>query len=360
MSDILFTKSLFQIKYVLPPYLVIKGADSHLYKNGLSLFESSNKIKRKWYYSPQLISLCMMVSLIKHLTLLFIDLRGNAHLILGDVDYFCQMMGVSNSASCICNAIILCSQLINVYNKRNDIKPDLRVFEMMAGFTSPESISLKDKQLIIKLIRFSKRSLLFVKISKISLTMNVFVLVILVSYLMPTSMHLLTANLIRISWALFYAIWMLYFVSVLYYQFAYFTILCYYLHLKLTQINRKLVNKEKNIYRVITEFTDVYQEISEYNSNYWSKFLLVIYTAMSSLIATNFFASFVAQIPNPLIKAMLFNYAMFNSFLLLFIIGFSSLIYNDCVLTYRLLNSYVHSVKRITRRNRIKVSHIYK
>ena len=277
--------------------------------------------------------------------------------ILGDIDYFCQMMGVANNAFCICDAIILCSQLINVFNKRNDIKPNLRVFEMMAGFTSPESIGLKDKQLILKLIRFSKRSFLFVRMSKIIFAINIFVLVILESYLMPNSFALVPATLIRVSWALFYTIWMLYFVSILYYQFSYFTILCYYLHLKLNQFNRRLVNKEKNIYRIITEFTDVYREINHYNSIYWAKFLLVIYLAFSSLIATNFFASLVVGISNPLIKALIFNYAVFHSFLILLIMGFSSLIYNDCVLTYRLLNSYVHSVMRITRHNRIKVSH---
>ena len=347
---------LFHIKHVLPSNLVIKGADSHLYKVGLSLFESSTKIKRKWYYSPQLISLYMMVSLIKHLTLLFIDVRGNSHLILGDMDYFIQMMGVANKANCICDAIILFSQLINVYNKRNDIKPDLRVFEMMAGFTSPESIGLKDKQLILKLIRFSKRSFLFVRISEITLRINVFVLIILITYLMPTSISLVPASLLRVSWALFYTIWMQYFVSVLYYQFAYFTILCYYLHLKLSQINRRLVNKEKNIYRIITEFTDVYREINRYNDDYWSKFLLVIYSGMSSVIATNLFASLVVGISDPLIKAMIFMYAVFHSFLILLIVGFSSLIYNDCVLTYSLLNSYVHSFRRINVRIKIKVS----
>ena len=137
-----------------------------------------------------------------------------------------------------------------------------------------------------------------------------------------------------------------------------FTILCYYLHLKLSQINRRLVNKEKNIYRIITELTSIYHEISQYNRDYWSKFLLVIYIAMSSLISMITFISFVVGIESKLINGMYFSFAVFNSLFLLLTIGFSSLIYNDCIHTYLLLNSYVLSVKRITMLSKLKVTNI--
>ena len=182
-----------------------------------------------------------------------------------------------------------------------------------------------------------------------------FVFVILVLPATSTSFTFYTMIVVRVSCATFYAIWIHYITAIRYYQFAYFTILCYYLHLKLSQINRRLVNKEKNIYRIKTELTTVYEEISHYNSNYWAKFLLVIYSTLSSLIAMITFISIVAGIENPYMKAMFLSYAVGNTVFLLKTLKFSSLIYNDCKYSYHHLNSYVHSVKGINLRNKIKV-----
>ena len=352
-------KSKFQINQVLPLEMIIEGADSHLYKQGLSLFESMTKIKRKWYSSPILVTLFMIINLVSNMTPFIIDLGVGAdnHLIFADSDYFIQSMGVSNYLLSICALIILCSQLINVYNKWNGIKPDLRLFEMMAGFTSPQSIGLKDKESTLKLIKYTNVSLKTVRVYRITQTINTFFLCFLLLCLRPVSMNLLMSTLIRLSWSLFWAIWIYHFISILFYQFTYFLILCYYLHLKLSQINRRIANKEKNIYQIIGELTNVYQEISRYNSNYWSKFLLLIYSAMSSLIAMVTFVSIVIGIPNRFIEAIFFSYALFNTLFLLLTIRFSSLIYNDCKHTYCLLNSYANSVKILHWRNKIKVNH---
>ena len=160
MANKVSIESKFNMNSVLPTNLVIKGADSHLFRIGLSLYESRTKIKRKWYSSPILIWSYITVSLIKHLYLLLVD-SGDAdyRFIIGDCDYFMKSIRFLNYVVIICDVINLCSQLINVYNKRNDIKPDLRVFEMMAGFISPESIGLKDKESVVKLIKFAKKGL---------------------------------------------------------------------------------------------------------------------------------------------------------------------------------------------------------
>ena len=65
--------------------------------------------------------------------------------------------------------------------------------------------------------------------------------------------------------------------------------------LKGKQINKNIVNKQKNIQRIIREFTRLYREISHYDSNYWSKFLFVMYSTVSSLIATEVFFSLVIK-----------------------------------------------------------------
>ena len=358
MANKVFSKSKFNINKVLPNEMVIRGADSHLYRIGVSLSEIRTKIKRKWYFSPYLISFFVYFNSIKHLTLQFMDLRGaDIHWIIGDVDYFFQSMNAFNISFPICGVLILGLQLINVYNKWKGIKLDLSVFEMMAGFTSPKSIGLEDEGSVVKLIKFTRMELMVVRITKTITTFNTFVILLILPSLRTSPFGPIPTIVLVISWAFFNATWAEYFFPILYYHFAYFTILCYYLHLKLSQINRRLVNKEKNIYKIITEFTDIYREINHYNRNYWSKYLLVIYSTLSSLIAMQICFSLFVETDNPIIRVMMFIYALFNIISLILMIRFSSLIYNDCVLTYRLLNSYVHSVKRITLRNRIKVSY---
>ena len=348
MANKLFKKSL-NVNQVLPPQLIIKGADSHLYRLGLSLFECRTKIKRKLFYHPLFITIINTIGLIKHILTLLIDVGStDNHLIIGDNDYFCQAIGVMAFGSVICCGIILGSQLINVYNKWKDIKPDLRVFEMMAGFRSPNSIGLKDKQIIAKLIRFAKKVFKIVDLSTTSINFNTYRIFFAIFCTRQNSFGFIVSNLLRLTWAIFYGIWMAHLIKIWYYQILYFVILCYYLHLKMSQTDRRLINKEKNPRKIVKEFTDVYQEISENNSNYWSKFLLVIYSTVSLLIATDYFFSlFVKDNENTMLKLMLSSYAFFNSMAQLLTIGFSSLIYNDCKRTYRLLNSYVHSVKRI-------------
>ena len=135
MANKVFIKSKFNVFGVLPPQLVIKGADSHFYRIGLSLFESRTKIKRKLFNKPIIIAIITAINFIKHLILLLETYVGTTdnRLIIGDLDYLTQSMGVMNIGYCFVSAITVGSQLINVYNKWKGIKPDLKVFEMLAA-----------------------------------------------------------------------------------------------------------------------------------------------------------------------------------------------------------------------------------
>src|ERR1700761_6109538 len=56
--------------------------------------------------------------------------------------------------------IALSSQLLNFYNFMNGIKPrDLCVFRMLSGLITPISIGIHDKQVVIKLLSFSRKSI---------------------------------------------------------------------------------------------------------------------------------------------------------------------------------------------------------
>ena len=58
------------------------------------------------------------------------------------------------------------SQLLNFYNFMNGIKPrDLSVFSMLSGLITPISIGIHDKQVVIKLLTFSRKCIKWTEIS---------------------------------------------------------------------------------------------------------------------------------------------------------------------------------------------------
>ena len=62
----------------------------------------------------------------------------------------------------------------------------------------------------------------------------------------------------------------------------YFYILCRYLRLKLKNLNENVLQMKRGIrfiriQNILNEFNEIYLEINEYNTTYWSKFLLIIW-----------------------------------------------------------------------------------
>src|ERR1700743_2535863 len=84
------------------------------------------------------------------------------------------------------------------------------------------------------------------------------------------------------------------------FQLLYYYIIVYYLKYKLISINtfiKELArnnNKRKNnlfIIEVIRDLYDTYFDINEYNNNYWSKYLLIIWITFGTIIS---FVGFLA------------------------------------------------------------------
>ena len=59
----------------------------------------------------------------------------------------------------------------------------------------------------------------------------------------------------------------------------YFCILCYYLRIKIRSLNISL-EKRQNVMKVLISFNELYKEIEEYNTNFWSKYLLCIWSLL--------------------------------------------------------------------------------
>src|SRR6202000_501065 len=77
--------------------------------------------------------------------------------------------------------------------------------------------------------------------------------------------------------------------NILLWKMNYFYLLCYYLKIKIISINNKIINSKrrinsKNINSIMKELNRLYVEINEYNTTYWSKFLLSVWLLFGSVI----------------------------------------------------------------------------
>src|SRR6185437_7250582 len=60
----------------IPPEWRVRGADSHLYSIGLSLFQPKSYFKRKWLYNPYFGCFIIFSNLIKYIILFVINYKN--------------------------------------------------------------------------------------------------------------------------------------------------------------------------------------------------------------------------------------------------------------------------------------------
>ena len=133
-----------------------------------------------------------------------------------------------------------------------------------------------------------------------------------------------------------------YMYSIIDWQFVYYYIITYYLKF-FNKILRNLINSSifvnnKNILAIIENFHQIYKEINEYNNNYWSKFLCIIWLNISVIIAC--ICSLALFLDNILIfKIAIIPLILYFISILIFIIRISAAIYIESNNSYQLFNS---------------------
>jgi len=75
-----------QLNRVLPQELVINGAESHLYRIGLSLYKTGS-VKRKWFYNPILVFIITFQLFVRNIMFLLPELAMSFTSIWVDVGY---------------------------------------------------------------------------------------------------------------------------------------------------------------------------------------------------------------------------------------------------------------------------------
>ena len=194
------------------------------------------------------------------------------------------------------------SQLIYYYNYKNEIKPTfLKVFQMMSGLVSPKSIGLTNEKEIYKLIKLSKNLFLIcefvVKFAVSLFALTVTFLPYIINYsAMDTIIFGIPNSFI---FTLCYYIY-----NINLWQVLYFYIICKFIKTKIKEFNQNilsLIKKRRFLNRnvmieMIRSLDSLYLEINEYNTKFWSKYLLSIWLIMGSFINVLLFVLLLSQI----------------------------------------------------------------
>ena len=152
----------YNLSQPIPRELRVRGADSHMYSIGLSLFKPQTNTKRHILYHPFIVFIVILLTTVKQL--IYVYLASNNitvpliwHLYFGNYDHYLPGGNVANIMSSFGNLFCIYLQIINYINYRNGIKPtDLRVFQMISGLISPKSIKINDRTLVNQLCFITK------------------------------------------------------------------------------------------------------------------------------------------------------------------------------------------------------------
>jgi hypothetical protein len=354
----------FDVNKPVPQSIAFNSIDNHLYRIGLSLI-SKNHEKRSRFYNPLLILSVNTICLIKCIVSLLLSEENEKLLIInGDFAHFFRSKTHFNVAALLGFLSTLLQQLIYYYNSKNNINPtDLKVFDMMSGLVSPKSIGLTNGEEIYKLIKESKLWFSFCRCN-IQILVPIFGLLNLLPFVLNCSA--LNTIIFGIPHSLLYAIGLHYVCTINVWQIFYFRLICRYIKIKFKESNdfvsqlifRRTLIKWKKVLRIIRNLDAEYSELDKCDQEIWSKYLLIIWLIVGTLINFSLYSVFFAQMN--VINRLMGGYCTAFSFLafLFIIINASSVNYEGNKM-YKLLNHFMvyNSSSRLRFSTKIKVKY---
>ena len=263
----------------IPSNLRIKTASDHLYLRGLSYIQNGPE-KRHFIYNPKLIFAILVTHLLKNTVLITTSGDVNRQLVtvLVDLSYYLRMQFIGNVACIIFNLLNFASMLIYWLNYERGIALTfLRVFDMICGQISPKDIGLTSEAQVVSLVR---RADVMFKAIRVFVD-RIAIVMIGIIYSVP-GFH--NSSLIEFFFnvipnTIWYELFIHYGYNFLFYQMSYLYIMCSYLKMKIgsvdEEVKQSIKQRRRPILVIIKKFSDIIQEINEYNTTYWSKYLFV-------------------------------------------------------------------------------------
>jgi hypothetical protein len=312
----------FDVEKPLPSVIVIKGAESHLYRIGLSLFSFGSQTRNR-FHNPFFILFIICVQTLKSITAILLKEGGIKRLLIGDFAYFLNGGNFLNTSIILCGISTFISQLLHYWKYYKNESPSyLKPFEMICGLVSPKSIGLINREDMNLLLKKSKLMFVVSKISIIGMIIsgNLLSLIPLIINCSPA------LYLIEIFWILLFTIYCYFCANINFSQMAYFYIICLYLKLKLRNANnsiRKSFEKKHKMtnYRIkniLISLDSIISEINTYNNDFWSKYLMFFLILVIIVLDITLFEAIFGKM-SFFFKIIMF-YASIGFFLLLIII----------------------------------------
>jgi len=344
----------FNSSKCLPKNMILKSAESHLYRIGLCL-SSTDSIKRSKFHNPLLVFIINCITLIKCIiSLLSSEENETIFIIIGDFSYFVGIKTHYNITIAFYVLMATVSQIINYYNDKHGIELKyLNVFKMMSGSLSPKSVGLMNREQIYKMIKQTKLLFSICKnnnekvIPLVTLTMTIVPLLINCSIL-DTIIFGIPNSILTVC--CFY-----YINNINLWQITYFYIICNYIKIKLREqndnilvlIKRKTKIRNNSIAKVIRSISCLYSEINDYNISYWSKYLLSIWLIFVIIINTFLYLTIFGKMIT--IIRVVFIYISFLFIMgFLFIINTASSVNYEANKSYKLLNQLMSSNSKLS------------
>jgi hypothetical protein len=331
------------INNVLPNNLIIPTAGSDFYRIGLSLFPYGNQ-RRFRFCNPILIFSVFLIQLFRSIISILLNSKNKElRLYLGDACYFLNIKIIGNLIFLCLNQLSLLLCLSHYYYYINDVKFSfMKPFDMMCGLVSPKSIDITNCDDIRKILK--KGKVLFKYYYEISRFAYPWFCAAFLPLVLNCSVKQIF--LFAFPWSVFHTLCTYYIININLCHFVYFYIVCYYLKLKLANINNnlkhltekgKLKLNHTKIKLLLNKLNLIYSEINRYN-NYWSWFLFLLTFHFIFEIILNLFLILFNVIHS--YSKLSFMYSLIVFTLVLFIHLFTaSAIYYEAFKTYKILNT---------------------
>ena len=149
-------ENILKVDQLLPKELVVKSADSHLYRIGLCVPTDDKSVKRRFIQKPFMIWTIFLIETCKMVTFAALP-KDKYESIRSQFGDYGGLTGMGNFYRLIMGGYVstsISSLVIHYWNYKKGVNPTyLLVFKMMAGLVPPKTIGLTDKSLILSLIR---------------------------------------------------------------------------------------------------------------------------------------------------------------------------------------------------------------
>ena len=334
----------------LPPELTVQSVEDILHKIGFTLDSTKTYPKRKLMFNPIIIFTFCLLLITKEVIILSLDEQNDfTFKVLGSVGYLIGIRQIVCLDEILISFFPVYFQLIYYYNHRIGIKPTfLRVFQMMSGLISPESLGLTEEKEIRKLLKLTKTSIKFIEMNNNQMSPAITFIFVLIIYMINTNVK--EAICYGIPCAFTIAMLGTYAMNVVNYHTFLQYIICLYLKMKINALNERLneMKRRKRFIRIretLQSFDSLYSEINEYNTTYWSKFLFIIWTLLGTFTVFVIYIFIFGRLE--LVAQIMFAYFLlfFLSIFLLIIFSTSSVTYSANK-SYKTLNSLIISYSK--------------